>query len=370
VIQRLYVHNFRCLENFELRLAEHSSALLIGANGTGKSSVAFALSVLQKIARGTNRISDLLRPTDLTRGNAAVPMRFEIEVKLSGDLYTYRIALELPARFKEMRVLEEILEVNGSPIYTRRLADVRLMGSEDDSTAAFRLDWHVLALPIVQYQIPRDPLSVFKRWLASLMVLRPVPLLIGGDSTDETLYPEETVANFAAWFSGILSTAPAGYGRIESFLRQTMPDLSDIKNPVVAANARSLSVTFATQTGTFSLPFAELSDGEKCLIICSTVLAAAKVHEPLCCFWDEPDNYLALSEVSHFVLALRRTFQAHGGQLIATSHNPETIRSFSDETTFVFERRSRLEPATVRPLSEINYSGDLVGALIRGDVSA
>jgi len=37
VIRRLYVHNFRCLENFELPISGRSSALLIGTNGSGKT---------------------------------------------------------------------------------------------------------------------------------------------------------------------------------------------------------------------------------------------------------------------------------------------------------------------------------------------
>ena len=39
VIRRLYVNNFRCLENFELKLAGQSSVLLIGKNGSGKMAV-------------------------------------------------------------------------------------------------------------------------------------------------------------------------------------------------------------------------------------------------------------------------------------------------------------------------------------------
>ena len=67
------------------------------------------------------------------------------------------------------------------------------------------------------------------------------------------------------------------------------------------------------------------------------------------------------------MLALRRAFQS-GGQFIATSHNPEAIRRFSDENTLLLYRKSHLEPTIVRPLSELQVSGDLVGALIRGDV--
>jgi ABC-type sugar transport system ATPase subunit len=102
-------------------------------------------------------------------------------------------------------------------------------------------------------------------------------------------------------------------------------------------------------------------------MICALVLAANEAYGPVFCFWDEPDNYLALSEVGHFVLALRKAFQS-GGQFIATSHNSEAIRRFSDENTLVLDRKNHLEPTMVRPLNEIRVSGDLVGALVRGDV--
>ena len=102
-------------------------------------------------------------------------------------------------------------------------------------------------------------------------------------------------------------------------------------------------------------------------MICALVLAANDALGPLVCFWDEPDNYLAPSEVGHFVLALRKAFQS-GGQFIATSHNSEAIRRFSEENTLVLQRRNHLEPTVVRRLAELQVNGDLVDALIRGDV--
>lgn len=369
MIRRLYVHNFRCLENFELPVSGQPSVLLIGKNGSGKTTVGLALEILQKIARGTNRVGDLVKPKDLSRGRMDVPMRFEVDVELKAKVYEYVIAFELPEGFKELRILEEKLAVNGKPVYTRNGAQVHLAKAAQgqEKEASFRIDWHMVALPIVQEQSTTDPLFIFKHWLARMLILRPIPSLIVGDSNLDTLEPNLQVTDFGAWFSGLLAYSPSAYSKIDDYLKQVMPDLKDIRNPVIGTDSRSLVVQFSNDQGSITVPFADLSDGEKCFMICALVLAANVHNGPLLCFWDEPDNYLALPEVGHFVVALRQAFQS-GGQFIATSHNPEAIRCFSDENTLVLYRKSHLEPTIVRPLNELQVSGDLIGALIRGDV--
>jgi predicted ATPase len=369
VIRRLYVHNFRCLENFDLPISGRSSVLLIGKNGAGKTTVGLALEILQRIARGTNRVGDLVGPNDFTRGRSDVPIRFEIEIEIEAEVYGYTIAFDLPNGFKELRVFEEKLIAAGKPVYTREIAQVNLARTPRDKQATFLIDWHLVALPIVQEASTKDPLFIFKQWLARMLVLRPIPSLIDGNSSQETLQPNGPVTNFGAWFSGLVAHAPAAYGVIDQYLKQVMPDLQDIKNPVIGKDARSLIVQFSNQHGSLNVPFKDLSDGEKCFMICAVTLAANKAYGPVFCFWDELDNHLALSEVGHFVMALRKAFQS-GGQFMTTSHHPEAIRRFSDENTIVLFRNNHLEPTIVRLLAEIQVGGDLVGAIIRDDLEA
>jgi len=370
VIRRFYVHNFRCLENFELPISGKTSVLLIGKNGTGKTTVALALEKLQRIARGTNRVGDLVKPADFSYGRAAVPMRFEIEVELEKKVYAYTVAFELPEGFRELRIFEEKLMVDGSRVYVRDKQNVHLSKSNSkEKEIAFSVDWHLVALPVVQLNTVGDPISIFKRWLARTLILRPMPNSILGDSASETLEPSTHLADFGAWFTGLLASMPSAYTQIEKYLKQVMPDFGAIQNPATGTDARSLIVQFAHHQRNFSVPFAELSDGEKCFMICALVLAANSSYGPLLCFWDEPDNYLAISEVSHFVMALRRGFLS-GGQFIATSHNPEAIRRFSDENTFLLDRRSHIEPTVLRALSDLEVDGDLISALTRGDLEA
>jgi len=367
VIKRFYVHNFRCLENFDFPVAGQSSALLIGKNGSGKTTVARALQILQQIARGVNRIGALVQPKDLGRGRKDVRMRMELEAEIQGEIYEYRIAFELPEGFRELRVAEESLYASGQPVFNREEAQVVLPAIGSASQAKFRLDWHLAALPVVQERTENDPFAIFKRWLSRMIILRPVPLLISGESNEEVLTPDDTGANLGAWFSGLFALSPGAYGKIDSYLREVMPDLKDIKNPTIGKSARSLQVQFSTDLGSMVLPFADLSDGEKCFVLCAMVLAANETYGPLTCFWDEPDSYLALSEVGHFVLTLRKKLQS-GAQFLATSHNPEAIRTFSHENTHLLYRASHLEPTQIRTVKDISFKGDLVASLIRGDL--
>ena len=109
----------------------------------------------------------------------------------------------------------------------------------------------------------RDPLFFFKQLLARMQILRPIPSLIKGDSTDGTLWAEPEVTNFGAWFSELLAQVPSAYSKIDEHLKQVIPDFKDIKNPQFGMEARNLIVQFSKEGANFSLPFGELSDGEK-----------------------------------------------------------------------------------------------------------
>lgn len=368
MLQRLYVHNFKCLENFELSLKDLPSALLIGKNGTGKSTIASVLEILQSIGRGTNRMSDLdrlqlLRPKDFAQGRSDVPIRFELEVILEGQLYKYALALDLPHHFRELRVLEEQLLIAGEAVYSRKEAQVTL----HYRNAEFLVDWHLVALPIIQEQAENNPIHRFKTWLAQMVILAPIPSLMTGESNGETLEPKRDGSNFGDWASGLLSRYPAAYRQTDEYLRTVMPDIQDFVNEPVGRNAKNMVVRFEGGDTTLSVDFEDLSDGEKCFFLCALVLAANKYYNSLFCFWDEPDNYISIPEVGHFIIALRRSFN-RSGQILVTSHNDEAIRRFSDENTFVLDRKSHVEPTLIRLLEDIPIQNELIDALILDDV--
>ncbi|NEP12718.1 MAG: AAA family ATPase [Symploca sp. SIO2C1] len=365
MLQRLYVHNFRCLENFELSLKGMSSVLLIGKNGAGKSMIASALEVLQSIGRGINNVRQLIQLKDFYLGRSDLPIRFEIEVLLDEKLYQYTLALGLPKNSKELQVFEEDLLIAGKSIYSRKAAENKVDSQYHGKQLLVNLN--LIALPVIQGQSETEQLQVFKTWLARMIILAPIPSLMNGESKGETLEPKRDGSNFGEWFSGLLSRYPAAYKEVEKYFQAVMPDISDIQNELIGRNFKNMIVQFEKNNTNFKVDFQDLSDGEKCFFLCAVVLAANKYYGPVFCFWDEPDNYLSLSEVGHFVTSLRRSFNK-SGQILATSHNEEAIRKFSNENTFVLDRKSHLEPTLVRLLSEITIKDNLVDTLIRGDI--
>lgn len=369
MLQRLYVHNFGCLENFEFKPGSHSSALLIGKNGAGKSTLLRVLGVFQSIGRGTNRVSDLVRPGDFTRGRVDVPMRMELEVLLGGRAFHYMLALELPERSRELQVLEERLVQDGNEIFSRQQADVIIRGQPSTllTDAHVGIDRHLAALPVIQ-NLSKPGGSNIRDWMAAMVLLAPIPQLISGDTRNDSLEPRADAFNLADWLSGLLDGYPSAYATLSQHLQQVMPDLEDFRFERTGKEAKSLLVRFKSEQGRYELPFAALSDGEKCFFLCAVVLAANQCYGPLFAFWDEPDNHLSLSEVSQFVMALRRAFHQNSGQILMTSHNGRAIQRFSDDSTWVLGRRSRLEPTLVRQLADIAPTTDLIQTLIDGDL--
>ena len=372
MIERLHVHNFRCLENFTLDFAGQRSAVLIGKNGAGKSTALNALRVFQKICRGPNRVKNVVLASDFTRHRKEPPMQFEVDAALAGNRYQYRVSFEWPEGFYEARILEESLSRDGVSVFTRQQGQVQLAGG-----SAFGLDWHVFALPVINEKPPSRSLQDVKAFFAGMLLLAPIPQRMKGFSEEPATELDYDALNYAACLRSLLQQKPKAYSEFESFVKGrtdgekgVIPDFSSIENRERGKEGGSQLVVTVQPPGsreTLSFDLDDLSDGEKCFLLSAYVVAANAVGPPVVCVWDEPDNHLSLSEVGHFITAMRKMTN-RGGQFIATTHHPETIRKFSDDNTFVLTRKSHLDPTVPQLLRAFAYNGDLIHALVREEI--
>jgi ABC-type cobalamin/Fe3+-siderophores transport system ATPase subunit len=365
MIERLYVHNFRCFENFTLDFSGHPSVLVIGKNGAGKSTVLHSLTLFQSICRGSNRIRDLIAASDFTQTRTDRPMRFEVELTLSDKRFKYALSFEWPAGFQQARILDESLSVDGQSIFTRHQAETQLSGG-----ATFGIDWHTVALPVINERPGERAIQDLKTFFASMILIAPIPANMTGFSEEPSFELLRDAANYASCLRALLGQKPKAYSVFESYVKTVIPDFSSIENVERGESGTQLIVKFERQDpqGGLAVEFKALSDGEKCFFLCAYVTALNTAGNwPVFCMWDEPDNHLSLSEVGQFITSLRK-MSNQKGQFIATTHHPETVRKFSDETTSVFLRKGHLDPTVVRPLADFPYGGDLINALIRDEI--
>ena len=364
MIDRLYIQNFRCLESVTFDFAGRPSALVIGRNGVGKSTVRASLALVQRLCRGTNDVGSLIAASDFTHHSTDRPMRFEVGLTLGGRRFQYAISFDWPPGFRDARILDESLTLDDGIIFARHHSDVALV-----TGATFGLSWHICALPIIEERHGGRAIQDVKAFFAGMILVAPIPAEMTGYSDGPSFALEHDAANYASCLRALLGQRPAAYSIFDRYLKEVMPDFSSIENVERGPKGTQLIVKFQTDDPprTLALDFASLSDGEKCFFLSAYIVASNVSGSPVFCMWDEPDNHLSLSEVGQFITGLRK-MPGTGGQFIATTHHPETIRKFSDENTFVLTRKSHLDPTLPRLLSEFAYGTDLVDALIRDEI--
>lgn len=293
MIERLYAHNFRCLENFSLDLAGRPSALLLGKNGSGKSTVLDCFRLFQRLGRGSGRIRDLISASDFAQHRLDRPMRLAVELILDGRRFRYEIAFEWPPKSREARVLEETLVLDGVEMFRRKLSQIQLVGGQ-----SFGLDWHTAALPVINQRSGERDVQDLKSFFATMMVIAPVPARMTGYAEEPSGELDDDAANFAACLRALLVQKPAAYNTFVEQVKAVIPDFATIENIERGERGTQLIVRFQRPDGPESLAveFKSLSDGEKCFFLAAFIVAANRTGSPVLCVWDEPDNHLSLSD--------------------------------------------------------------------------
>jgi predicted ATPase len=203
-------------------------------------------------------------------------------------------------------------------------------------------------------------------------VLAPVPGCFKRASKQETPYLEREAVNTLDWVRHQLAVYPALYTKIEEFMKLRMPDFANFKFESTGKDEKELVFKFSGDNfKSLELNFHQLSDGEKIYFLTATVLAAITNEESILCLWDEPDNYISLPELSHFITACRKAFENSmvESQLVMSSHNPRTINEYSEHNTLLVTRQSHLHPSRLERVVDKEYlSATFIDAYENGEL--
>lgn len=365
MLKKLYAHNFKCLQNFEFTPKGLNSALLLGNNGSGKTTIFDALEIFQRIGYGVTSLRDLVNETHWWQKNIRLPMTLEIELELEGDLFTYKLMIEWPLTFKEPRIKQEILTVNAKEILNRHEGQTIF-----NTSASFLIDWHQVGLPLIS-TTEDNPVALLRQWLRNIVILSPFPRYFSGRSKQETEFLKREGENCIDWARSIIPNNPEVYPDVLNFLKNRMNDLEAFKWEKLGKEERGLEFTFKNDSETITFNYEQLSDGEKIFFLSACVLASNKANAGVLCLWDEPDNYIGLTELKNVISEFRKSFDAihQKAQLIVTSHNELVINEFSEHNIFFVSKASHLSHSRITLIEDKKYqSRTIVDAYYNGEL--
>lgn len=351
MLKRLYADNYRCFVNFQIELRELT--LLVGTNGSGKSSVLDLLFALRVLLSGLGKVSDpgLFSMRSLTRWQNRNVQVFELTVGLEheGD-FTYRLEIEHDRESRRARIVLELLTINQEPLFEFRRGEVQLYRDNHSAGPRYSADWSESAMARVAARGDNRRLTRFLEFIRRVTVCSLDPKRFQAESVTEEPLLQPDGANFASWYRHQLQEHQDLMPRVVEGLRKILDHFNSIRLEKVGSEARALIVVFESENGRYELRLDELSDGQRELIALYALLYLAGDQDSL--ILDEPDNYLALAEIQPWLVALSDTCGTSPRQAIICSHHPELIDYLGGDAGVLLKRESS-GAVTARPLKEV-----------------
>lgn len=338
MLTRLSVSNFRCLDNFSLELP--SEALLLGYNGAGKSTVLEVLRRLQDFILGKRLIAKVATPSDLTAWTTLDTVDFRLGVRLGEQEFAYTLVANIGRKSQsasdgsQPAVLEESLAVDGKLIVSQKDGEVSLYGSK------IGMPWGSgQSLMAVFNESGDSPFARFKDSITNWVIVRPNAPFMEGDSAETVAVPSKYATNLVAWYQ-YLARDQRWNLELKQLLTEVWDDFDYLRLQSINKQSNSLVLYFKNdRKEEVSLGFDQMSDGERMLLFLYMTVAHLRVTDGASVFIDEPDNYIALSEVQPWLLHALESLERND-QLVLASHHPQIVEMMGEDRSLYLGRPS------------------------------
>ncbi|NES66683.1 MAG: ATP-binding protein [Okeania sp. SIO2D1] len=373
MLKKLYVNNFKCLVNFEIKFSNIN--LLLGANGSGKTTVFEVLHKLQKFILGEfettgkyYQVSEIFHQQDLTRWQNSPIQKFELEIAGNGGTYLYILEIEyqdnsFPRMRSEKLTFDKKLLFEFNIQETLREIPFATLFNDYSSTEGAMLGYFDFSRSGVGF-VPEKPdqqkLTFFKKLIANFFIVQINPFAMTAESRQEEKHPNRNISNYAAWYSHLSQEFLNQIFQLTLELQQIIKGFNSFQNQK-SGEIRTLSAIFTLPNKT-SYKLNELSEGQKTLIALYTLLfCTPETHCTLCI--DEPENFLALPEIQPWLMKLFDYCQSNQKQALLISHHPSLINYLASNSGYWFERQDN-QPVRVQKIVEENEGGLSIAKLI------
>lgn len=324
MLTRIYVDNFRCFVNFEYK--PETKQLLLGVNGSGKSSLLDAVRCVKSFVCGEeNPFTQSTR----TRWQDRDLQIIEIEALLNRQEYQYRVEIRFETETRQPSINLETLKVSGTTWFELANGQLRFFLDGGGQETAKPPDSARSALHLSRLSNPH--VYRFMEWLDSVHCFRidayPGEMSEMADSGETR--PDYELGNLASWYRYLLQTYPAENVRFLISMRKALDGFQELRFYASGGGVEQLRAVFAVSANkSVNYALSELSDGQRYLLALYMILhfLVSKGHTV---FIDEPDNFIALREIQPWLQAAEEAIEDHRGQLVLISHHPEILNQWA-----------------------------------------
>lgn len=371
MLTRIYIDNFKSLVNFEINLTD-SISILLGNNGSGKSTVFEVLRKLQKFIINQEKVSEIFRSSDLTRWEKRLIQRFELDIQTQQGSYQYSLEIEhieggyTPPRIRHEKLTMDaqiLSELNIEFEDNKPVAKARIYNDDanrEGLTLPF-FDWSRSLVGYVQERHDNKKLSFFKKQIANFFIvnINPFAMTSTSDAYQEDSHPTEDMSNYVSWYNYI-SGQQGKILKLTGELQKILDGFDSFRiDP--SGEVKILSAIF-NKPSKSSYKFNELSNGQKTLIALYTLIYCAPDEDYILCI-DEPENFIALPEIQPWLNTLFDNCPENNGQAILISHHPVFINYLATHSGHWFERQNN-DVTRIKSITEQEESGLSLSQLI------
>ena len=326
MIKRLYVDNFRCLENFELNF--DSINLFLGDNGAGKSTVFDVLGKLQLLITSGDAVEEIFKQSDLTRWQSSEKQTFELEILGNNGIYKYQLELtmEVSTNHFETYISHEKLLFNENPLVDINMEEVKIYSDDGNINPSSRYNFFQSIIRFLKPDNNNKKIIWFRDRIRRLAILKISPNLITSESFQKNPFLTKKMENFVSWYHCIFTDNQNKLAQLTESLQDILDGFVSFKLERISEKAVILKLIFKTEESdpNIEYTFVELSDGQKVLVVLYSLFYGLESQDYTLCI-DEPENFLALSEIQPWLFQLYDLCSEGKLQALLISHHPELI---------------------------------------------
>ena len=359
MITSLYVDNYKTLVNFTIDF--HNLSVLIGKNGSGKSSVLQVIKAVRSFVIDHKSINEAFSATTLSRWLMSDIQTIELSLRNDVHSYIYHVEIDFKREEGVGRVKTEEVSCDGHVIFSEDHGHVTLYNDSYQAGPEILLDWNYSGVSMVAERRDNQLLSEFKQELDKVIVCSPRPYGIEPSSTRELNRPDYHFSYLVSVYRYLLQAYPE---KTETMNNELKKVLSTYLRAYMSGIGEEKTLVFGFKANGKEIPIyvTEISEGELQLFILY-LIALYYVKEGFMVFIDEPDNYISMNEIQPWCRMIEECLETDGGgQCVMISHHREVLDYLAQSAGIWMSRNGNPSSRIIDPpiISEAMSYSDMI----------